>query len=84
MRIVPFIVVIAFSLCACGVKGPPSAVVRDRSIPAQLDCSPYDENCDAVDSEYVSGLDPKNPKDAARIKELEAKAAQKKIPAVKK
>ena len=84
MRTWPGVLLLFFLLSACGVKGPPVAVLRDRSIPQQLDCSPYDAKCDAVDPDYVPGLDPANPKDAAKIRELEAKAAAKKSAAAKK
>lgn len=56
----------------CGVKGPPIAIERkEPPIPLQLDCSPYDVKCDERDSEYQANLDPANPKDAARIRQLE-------------
>ncbi len=60
---------------ACGVKGSPVSPIRPDEVATEkvvVECSVYDPSCAEEDPEYVTGLDPKNPKDAAIIKKLEA------------
>lgn len=82
MRIPKIISVLALAasagLCACGVKGPPIAPVRNPIPQVMLDCSPYDLHCDRTDPNYQPGLDPKNPADAKKIQALESKNSKSK------
>lgn len=77
IKSLPLYALIALALASCGVKGPPIAPQsRPETRALILDCSPYSEKCDERDPKYVSGLDPKNPKDAKRIRELEEASAR--------
>lgn len=77
--------VVMLLVSACGVKGPPVSPVRPDEIQPErvvVDCSVYDPNCPEEDPKYIAGLDPKDPKDAALIKKLEA-ARKKRLAAEK-